>query len=102
MDFWVETIETEYSFFIGRRWQSWFDLCATSVVNQVMTFVRTKQLPASFKLTLLKNGQVGSGDAFFIPSNAVHGIPVVTSPFNFFYVFARDSFDEIAYSFVTG
>jgi hypothetical protein len=38
----------------------------------------------------------------FIPSNAVHGIPVVTAPFNFFYVFARDSFDEIAYSFVEG
>ncbi|HBF31199.1 extracellular solute-binding protein [Rhizobium sp.] len=38
----------------------------------VMTFVRTKQLPASFKMTLLKNGQVGSGDAFFIPTNAVH------------------------------
>lgn len=40
--------------------------------DQVMTFVRSKQLPASFKLTLLKNGQVGSGDVFFIPSNAVH------------------------------
>lgn len=40
--------------------------------DQVMTFVRSKQLPESFKLTLLKNGQVGSGDAFFIPSNATH------------------------------
>ncbi len=40
--------------------------------DQVMTFVRSRQLPASFKLTLLKNGQVGSGDAFFIPSNATH------------------------------
>jgi quercetin dioxygenase-like cupin family protein len=55
--------------------------------------------------TVVIDGQphdIAPGVTIFIPSNAVHGIPVVTSPFNFFYVFARDSFDEIAYSFVTG
>lgn len=40
--------------------------------DQVLTFLGTRQLPESFRLTLLKNGQVGSGDAFFIPANAVH------------------------------
>ena len=43
---------------------------------------------------------IAPGVTIFIPSNAVHGIPVVTAPFNFFYVFARDSFDDINYSFL--
>lgn len=40
--------------------------------DQVLTFLRSKQLPESFRLTLLKNGQVGSGDAFFVPTTALH------------------------------
>jgi ABC-type uncharacterized transport system YnjBCD substrate-binding protein len=40
--------------------------------DQVMTFLADRQLPASFRMTLLKNGQVGSGDAFFVPANARH------------------------------
>jgi multiple sugar transport system substrate-binding protein/putative spermidine/putrescine transport system substrate-binding protein len=40
--------------------------------DQVMSFLDTKQLPDSFRLTLLEKGQVGSGDAMFIPANAKH------------------------------
>ncbi len=40
--------------------------------DQVMTFLAGKELPETFKMTLLKNGQIGSGDAFIIPANAVH------------------------------
>ncbi|OBZ95072.1 ABC transporter substrate-binding protein [Pararhizobium polonicum] len=40
--------------------------------DQVMTFIRGKQLPDTFRLTLLENGQVGSGDAMFVPANAKH------------------------------
>ena len=40
--------------------------------DQVMTFIRTKQLPDSFRLTLLDKGEVGSGDAFIVPANARH------------------------------
>lgn len=38
--------------------------------DQVMTFIRNKQLPESFRLTLLEKGQIGGGDAFIIPANA--------------------------------
>ena len=37
-----------------------------------MTFLGNKQLPESFRLTLLEKGQVGSGDAMFVPANAKH------------------------------
>ncbi|MDO1584909.1 extracellular solute-binding protein [Rhizobium oryzicola] len=40
--------------------------------DQVMTFLGNKQLPDSFRLTLLEKGQVGSGDAMFVPANAKH------------------------------
>ncbi|MET0173319.1 MAG: extracellular solute-binding protein [Agrobacterium vaccinii] len=40
--------------------------------DQVMTFLGNKQLPESFRLTLLEKGQVGSGDAMFVPANAKH------------------------------
>ena len=40
--------------------------------DQVMSFLGTKQLPDTFRLTLLKKGQVGSGDAMFVPANAKH------------------------------
>lgn len=40
--------------------------------DQVMTFLANKQLPDSFRLTLLEGGQVGSGDAIFVPANAKH------------------------------
>ncbi|MDO8882322.1 MAG: cupin domain-containing protein [Pseudotabrizicola sp.] len=39
------------------------------------------------------------GVALFIPGGAVHGIILATEPMSWFYVFAADSFDEIAYSF---
>lgn len=38
--------------------------------DQVMSFLGTKQLPDTFRLTLLEKGQVGSGDAMFVPANA--------------------------------
>jgi multiple sugar transport system substrate-binding protein/putative spermidine/putrescine transport system substrate-binding protein len=38
--------------------------------DQVMSFLGTKQLPDSFRVTLLEKGQVGSGDAMFVPANA--------------------------------
>ena len=40
------------------------------------------------------------GVALFIPTHAVHGIPACQTALRFFYVFAADSFDEIAYQFV--
>ncbi|MBB4007993.1 extracellular solute-binding protein [Allorhizobium taibaishanense] len=40
--------------------------------DQVMTFLGSKQLPETFRLTLLEKGQVGSGDAMFLPANAKH------------------------------
>ncbi len=40
--------------------------------DQVMSFLGTKQLPDTFRLTLLEKGQVGSGDAMFVPANAKH------------------------------
>lgn len=40
--------------------------------DQVVTFLANKQLPDSFRLTLLEKGQVGSGDAIFVPANARH------------------------------
>lgn len=38
--------------------------------DQVMSFLGTKQLPQTFRVTLLEKGQVGSGDAMFVPANA--------------------------------
>lgn len=38
--------------------------------DQVLTFLGNKQLPETFRLTLLEKGQVGSGDAMFVPANA--------------------------------
>lgn len=40
--------------------------------DQVMTFLGTKQVPETIRLTLLEKGQVGSGDAMFVPANAKH------------------------------
>lgn len=40
--------------------------------DQVMTFLGTKQVPDTIRLTLLEKGQVGSGDAMFVPANATH------------------------------
>ena len=39
------------------------------------------------------------GAALFIPPDALHGIPTVTEALRYFYVFAADSFDDIAYRF---
>jgi quercetin dioxygenase-like cupin family protein len=39
------------------------------------------------------------GVALFIPSMAEHGVPGVKAPLRWFYAFARDSFDQIAYHF---
>lgn len=41
--------------------------------------------------------RLAPGTALFIPPHAVHGIPAVTAPLRFFYVFATDSFDDITY-----
>ncbi len=38
--------------------------------DQVTGFVNNKQLPPTFRMTLLEKGQVGSGDALIIPTNA--------------------------------
>lgn len=42
---------------------------------------------------------IAPGVAIFIPSDAVHGIAPVAGRVRFFYVFATDSFDDIAYTF---
>ena len=39
------------------------------------------------------------GVVLFIPPNAVHGVPEVAAALRFLYVFATDSFDDIAYHF---
>ena len=39
------------------------------------------------------------GTALYIPGGAVHGILQVSQPLRWFYTFARDSFDQIAYHF---
>lgn len=44
--------------------------------------------------------RLAPGIALFIPGGAVHGVPVVSAPLKWFYTFARDSFDQIAYSFL--
>lgn len=36
------------------------------------TFVQDKQLPESYRITLLANGQDGGGDGIFVPRNAKH------------------------------
>lgn len=38
--------------------------------DQVLTFLGNKQLPETFRLTLLEKGQAGSGDAMFVPADA--------------------------------
>lgn len=40
------------------------------------------------------------GVALYIPGHAVHGVPECHAPMRWLYVFARDSFDQIAYRFV--
>ena len=46
-----------------------------------------------------KPHELAPGVALFIPGNAEHGVPSVTEPLRWFYVFAADSFDEITYHF---
>lgn len=46
-----------------------------------------------------KNCRLAPGVTIFIPSNAIHGIGPVAARVRFFYVFATDSFDDIAYTF---
>jgi len=43
--------------------------------------------------------RLAPGVALFIPSMAEHGVPCVTAPLRWFYTFARDGFDQIAYQF---
>lgn len=44
--------------------------------------------------------RLAPGVALFIPGGAVHGVPQVSQPVRWFYTFARDSFDQIAYTFL--
>jgi quercetin dioxygenase-like cupin family protein len=44
--------------------------------------------------------RLAPGVAIFIPGGAVHGVPRVSGPLKWLYVFARDSFDQISYSFL--
>ena len=44
--------------------------------------------------------RLAPGVALFIPGGAVHGVPQVSQPVRWFYTFARDSFDQIAYRFL--
>ncbi len=39
------------------------------------------------------------GVAIYIPGHAEHGVPNVATALKWFYVFARDSFDQITYEF---
>ncbi|WP_149142108.1 cupin domain-containing protein [Gemmobacter caeruleus] len=43
--------------------------------------------------------RLAPGIALFIPGGALHGVPRVSAPLKWFYTFARDSFDQIAYTF---
>lgn len=40
--------------------------------DQAVKFIHDRQLPPSLRLTLLEDGQIGSGDALFIPAGAAH------------------------------
>ena len=44
--------------------------------------------------------RLAPGVALYIPGGAVHGVPVATGPLAWFYTFAADRFDQIAYSFL--
>ena len=43
--------------------------------------------------------RLSPGIAIFIPSNAVHGVPLATGPLKWFYTFAADGFAEVEYKF---
>jgi quercetin dioxygenase-like cupin family protein len=43
--------------------------------------------------------RMAPGVALYIPGMAEHGVPVATEPLRWFYTFARDRFDQIAYHF---
>ena len=43
--------------------------------------------------------RLAPGVALYIPGGAVHGVPLAVAPLKWFYSFAADSFDQIAYSF---
>jgi quercetin dioxygenase-like cupin family protein len=43
--------------------------------------------------------RLAPGVALYIPSMAEHGVPLATTAARWFYTFARDSFDQIAYHF---
>ena len=43
--------------------------------------------------------RLAPGIAIFIPSNAIHGVPLATGPLKWFYTFATDSFVNVEYRF---
>lgn len=43
--------------------------------------------------------RLAPGVAIFIPGNALHGVPLATSPLKWFYTFAADSFADVKYKF---
>jgi len=54
------------------------------------------------EVTVMIDGEahlLAPGVALFIPGNALHGVPRATGDVRWFYSFAVDRFDQVAYSF---
>ncbi|RGP37722.1 cupin domain-containing protein [Pseudotabrizicola alkalilacus] len=101
------------------RWQSLFSAgvsptdsltCGVAHVAKGDTFTLHSHPQAEVYFGLSGQGTVmvdgipfvlSPGVALFIPGGAVHGILCASEDMSWFYVFAADSFDEIAYSFQT-
>ena len=101
------------------RWQSLFSggitptdslTCGVAHVAAGDTFALHSHPQAEVYFGLTGSGVVmvdgaacplSPGVALFIPGGSVHGILRATEAMSWFYVFAADSFEEIAYSFQT-
>ena len=101
------------------KWQSLFSACTTPTDSLTCgvahvapgdTFALHSHPQAEIYFGLSGHGTVmvdgtpytlSPGIALFIPGDAVHGILRAEQAMSWFYVFAADRFDEIAYSFQT-
>jgi quercetin dioxygenase-like cupin family protein len=101
------------------RWQSLFSggatptdslTCGVAHVRAGDTFALHSHPPAEVYFCLSGYGTVSvagqdfvltPGTALFIPGGAVHGIQRAEADMSWFYVFATDRFEQVAYSFQT-
>lgn len=83
-------------------------VCGVAMMDAGETFALHSHPQAEVYFGLEGEGEVivdgrpqrlAPGVALYIPGGAVHGVPLTTAPLKWFYSFAADSFDQIAYSF---